>query len=49
MPINCLIFQDDKVKMNVNMNHAREGASKINKMLASKQLSVNTGKSKYGV
>ena len=47
MPKNCLKFQEDITEMNRTMEDARKGAWDIGKMLDSKQLRANVGKSKF--
>ena len=47
MELNSLIFQDNIAKMNFTLEDARKGAKDVGRMLESKQLRVNTTKSKF--
>ena len=46
LKLNSLIFQDDIARMNSTMDQARQGAQDIGRLLESKQLRANIGKSK---
>ena len=47
--LNSLIFQDHIAKMNRTMEDARKGAKDVGRLLESKQLRVNTSKSRFVV